>query len=266
MQGLDSFVVIVTAIGLGIAAAIGAKLDSYLPAVTLALLALISSSLVRIHFRMASIDRASAVPSGILESRRMKFDDILNRVDRSSEVWMWGAILTRHIPLLENAFKQGSTRGLKSKILLIQPNSSAIGMLAFRAVRPHGSADAQAGVPYVAELHRKAQHLNERLENHIGMLESIKQSPSAASLEYRTIDYLSPYVIFAFDPYFPQGTLVVCLAFHAGEADLQPTLWLGKEKDGYWFEYFMRQFEYCWQAAGSISSEGGWSSAGTPDV
>jgi hypothetical protein len=263
IQGLDSYVVIIAAIGLGVAATVGVRLNSYLPGATIALLALISSSLVRVHSRMASVSRAPATASEILESRD-SIDAILKLVDRSSEVWMWGAILTEHIPLLEGTFKRGSTRGFKARIMLIEPNSPSVGMLAFRAVHPPAPVQAQTtAAEYVASLRETAHYLNGRLEANVGLLERIKKSFPTVSLEYRTVDYLAPYVIYVFDPYSPQGTVMVRLGFHAGEGQRRPTLWLSKDKDPDWFEYFRRQFESAWQAAESISSGGGWSSGDT---
>jgi hypothetical protein len=263
IQGLDSYVVIIAAIGLGVAAAIGVRLDGYLPGATIALLALISSSLVRINYRIGSASRAPVTVSEILESRD-SIDAILNLVNRSSEVWMWGAILTEHIPLLEGVFKQGSARGLKARILLIAPDSPSVGMLAFRAARQPAPVQAQtAAVEYVSSLRETAQYLNRRLEANVSLLERIKRSFSTAGLEYRTVDYLAPYVIYVFDPRSPQGTIMVRLGSQAEENQGRPTLWLSKDKDPDWFDYFRRQFDSGWQAAGLISRGGGWSSADT---
>jgi hypothetical protein len=135
LQDLDSYVVIATAIGLAFVAAAGVRLGDYLPTITIALLALISLSLVRIRYRLQPAKSLPASPADVLvwRDRVAEIEDLINASD---EVWLWGAALTEYTPILSPALHRGVRRGLEAKVILIRPNSAALRMLAFRAASP----------------------------------------------------------------------------------------------------------------------------------
>lgn len=257
LDDLDSYIVIVTAIGLTTSAAVGINLDRALPSLTVALLALISLSLVRTRYRLVS--RRVASPSDVLEWRDNVID-IGHLIEESKEVWLWGAAQTAYIPMLRMTMLRAVSRGLKAKVMLVQPNSASLRMLALRAVSPPSDPhDAASVAGYIERLNQMADSLNRQLAASIEYLDEIRRSVPGDNLEYRTIDYLGPYVIYAFDPKAPHGQLIVRLAFHDGSNDERPTLFLGKQTDSAWFEHFMHQIETMWSAASSIAAIGGWS-------
>jgi hypothetical protein len=98
-------------------------------------------------------------------------------IDTSQEVWLWGAALTVHIPMLEETLRLGVGRGLKANVLLIAPNSASVRMLAFRAVSPPATLiDPSASLGYKERLDDLAALLNRKLSDNIEALERIKRS------------------------------------------------------------------------------------------
>jgi hypothetical protein len=175
---------------------------------------------------------------------------------------LWGAALTEHIPMLAETLSLGAGRGLRAKVLLIAPDSASVRMLAFRAVKPPSNlSETSAETNYIDRLNEKAGILNRKLRGNLEDLERIAESSSRDSLQYRTVDYLAPYVIYAFDPASSKGKLVVRMGFHSGNNQERPTLWFDKKKDPAWFAHFMRQLETAWSAASAIKEAGGWSAS-----
>jgi hypothetical protein len=257
LEDLDSYLVIAAALGFTAAAAVGIKLDSALPTLTVALLALISLSLVRTRYRLVA--KRAISPSDVLEWRDNVID-IGRLIEESKEVWLWGAAQTAYIPMLRMTLRRSVSRGLKVKVMLIQPDSPSLRMLALRAVSPPSDPhDAAAVATYIDRLNEMGTSLNRQLATSIEYLDEIRRSVPGDNLEYRTIDYLGPYVIYAFDPKAPHGKLILRLAFHDGNNDERPTLFLDKQTDSAWFEHFMHQIETMWSAASAVAAAGGWS-------
>jgi len=205
--------------------------------------------------------RPAATPTDVLEWE----DDakkIMKLIGVSKEVWLWGAALTEHIPILAETLSLGVGRGLRARVLLIAPDSASVRMLAFRAVKPVSSlSETSYATDYIHRLNETAGILNRKLRANIEDLERIAQSSPRDSLQYRTIDYLAPYVIYAFDPASSRGKLIVRMGFHSGNNQERPTLWFDKEKDPAWFAHFMHQLETAWSAASAIKEAGGWSAS-----
>jgi hypothetical protein len=257
VEDLDSYVVIVAAIGFTAAAAAGVNLDSTLPSLTVAMLALISLSLVRTRYRVVS--KRALSPSDVL-AWRDNVIDIGRLIQESEDVWLWGAAQTAYIPMLRMPLGRAVGRGLRVKVILVEPGSASLRMLAVRAVSPPSDPrDATSVGQYIDRLNQMAESLDRQLATSIEYLDEIRRAVPGNKLEYRTIDYLGPYVIYAFDPKTPHGKLIVRLAFHDGNNDERATLFLDKQTDSAWFEHFMHQIETIWSAASTIAAAGGWS-------
>jgi hypothetical protein len=197
-------------------------------------------------------------PTDVLEWED-NIKEIMKLIGVSKEIWLWGAALTEHIPMLAETLRLGVSRGLQAKVLLIAPDSASVRMLAFRAVPPPSSPpDASATTNYIDRLDEMADFLNRKLSGNLEYLERIRQSIPDDHLQYRTVDYLAPYVVYAFDPTSPQGRLIVRMGFHDGNNMERPTLWFSKGKDAAWFAHFMHQLETAWSAASAIEEAGGW--------
>jgi hypothetical protein len=206
----------------------------------------------------------SGKPAGVTPSDVLKWEDnvtdIMKLIPESQEVWLWGAALTEHIPMLRETLRIGARKGVRVRVLLIAPDSAAVRMLAFRAAEPPPSpAEDAAAADYIERLNETASYLNRKLAENIADLERIMKLVPGEHLQYRTLDYLAPYVIYAFDPESPRGRLIVRVGFHAGNNQERPTLWFSKEEDPSWFNHFMHQIEIAWSAASAMEEAGGWS-------
>ena len=69
-------------------------------------------------------------------------------------------------------------------------------------------------------------------------------------LEYRVIDYLTPYTVYYFDPHLPQGHLLAHLStFRVANVFKRPTFKLTRRDDTGWFDHFVAQFDIMWREA-----------------
>jgi hypothetical protein len=69
-------------------------------------------------------------------------------------------------------------------------------------------------------------------------------------VELRQVDYLPPYVLYAFDPESEdKATASVRLSNYKGSNAFRPTLLINKGRDGRWFEHFYQQFCDVWADA-----------------
>jgi hypothetical protein len=119
-----------------------------------------------------------------------RVDEVARRIRMAREVWLWGTTLSAHIPALEEVIRSNLESGLVSRVLLVQPHSSAVSMAAFRAGRMTDT------------------DLDADLQRNLSRLLSMS---SAGRLEYRVIDYLGPYVLYIFDPSAGNGHAIIRL-------------------------------------------------------
>jgi len=145
------------------------------------------------------------------------------------ELWMWGTTLSMHIAYLEPYIKQALSRKCQVKILLVTAEGSAIDMAAFRAGPENTSKEEQ----------------RERLEINHRILRRI----AAPGLEIRSIDYLSPYTLYGWDPGLSHGRMCIRLSSFHGTYEMRPTFYLQRDRDEGWFEYFYEQFVSVWNLA-----------------
>jgi transcriptional regulator with XRE-family HTH domain len=164
-------------------------------------------------------------------------EDSLNEIqtlirDAREEVWLWGAILEKHIPFLIEYFERALAEGTTIKVLLIKPSdaagiSTSIAMSAFRA--------------------GKNPQLLER--NLLHNLELLHPLLDQEGFELRLLDYLGPYTLYAYDPDSPHGKMDLRLSSFRGKHELRPTFRIEHQNDPDWFDYFFDQFMQAWNAA-----------------
>ena len=157
-------------------------------------------------------------------------DDVGERIERlRDQVWLWGTTLSMHISYLEPSLRQALSRGRHVRVLLIPPNKTAMQMSALRAGPPPAPS-------------RQTQE--DRLRKNLEILRSL--AADGPGLEVRLIDYLAPYTLYAYDPGFDDGTMVMRLGSFHGKHRLRPTFELLRSRDGDWFDYFYEQFTAVW--------------------
>lgn len=213
--------------------------DAAVNTATLALLGVLCASLLAARHHNAEVARSLAE---IKQERPVahrflqpycELAEITARFRTCDEVWLWGTTLSTHIPALADDIKSALPKGLRLRVLMIEPGSAAMKMAAFRAAEsslPHDVDSAEA------ELERS-------LSANLSLLNAVVTRASAGQVDYRTIDMLAPYVIYAFNPRSPDGVLMVRLGTFRGPHDDRPTFWLSRADDRRWFDHFVDQFE-----------------------
>jgi hypothetical protein len=181
----------------------------------------------RIAMTLANLGDATVLSQRFL-GQEDYVDDITRRIRVAREVWLWGTMLSAHMPALEEEIRSNLERGLALRVLLVQPHSAALSMAAFRSGRITRS------------------DLDADLQRNLNRLLNMS---SVGNLEYRVIDYLGPYVLYLFDPFSDSGYGMIRLANFRGSTFDRPTFELNADRDLFWFAYFRREFEAVWGAA-----------------
>lgn len=183
-------------------------------------------------------------PGGSLEELiRQEYDhsDLERRLRRCEEAFFWGFTFTRTIPLIKDEVEDQLRRGLKVRFLIIEPESEAVRMNAFR------------------KAHRNESTTNGQLYTNLASLADLAQRTRGVPgrLEARCIDQLPPWTLVAFNPREDQdgGHMYVRLSSFRTLNKLRPTFQLTKEREGHLFQFFVEQFESVWNDANPIDLE-----------
>ena len=94
----------------------------------------------------------------------------------------------------------------------------------------------------------KVRGIRKRIETSLLQLQDMVNS-SPDKLNFRIWDFEQPYSIIAFDPHLPSGRMFVRLNSFDIPNEKRPTFELTKQRDIYWFEFFVAQFEAVWELA-----------------
>jgi hypothetical protein len=237
-ENLDLYATVSISVVILILGLLGVASIKVILSATLAVLALVSLAMLANRRQNEAITQSlTRLDSGPVSDRFFKREDdltqIIGLIRKSRDVWLWGATLSAHLPMLEEEIRNGIERGTNFRVLLINPSGNAINMAAFRAESTAESV------------------LSADLIRNLGHLEPLAARSSGGHLEIRTIDYLGPYVLYLYDPRTLQGTGQVRLTTFRGVNSLRPTFEITAELDREWYGHFVSQFAQVWDAADS---------------
>jgi hypothetical protein len=252
LQNLDGILVAGIALTLVSFDILGVNITKYRENVTLALFALIAVVLLRMR---QNINRN---PARLADHVKWKDDvaEIRQTIQNSQEVWLWGAGLTEHIPMLRETLRSGNRDGLKVRILIINPESSALDMLTFRAISPPPEGSSQpAYFEYSQELDRRRKAIANQLLTNMETLRDLAHGLAPAIFDWQATDYLGPYVLYVFNPTRANGEVRVRLAAQGG-GDERPTLRISRRDEPLFFSHFVAQFELAWEGSRAASIVG----------
>ncbi len=248
VREFDGLLLIVGAGSFLVLDVLGLDVERYLPNLTLALFALIGVALLR--------DRRKATDPHRLGEIFKWRDDVLEiqqLVDNSSEVWLWGATLSSHMPMLRDTLRRRLTEGLRVRILMADVTGPSADSLVTRAV-PAPSDQNTSGVrEYLERRAATGDAIRRRSMNILADLNDLRNQGGA--IEYRVLDYLGPYLLYVFNPSRRDASILVSLATHDGTED-RFTLWVKADSDPEVFEHFKRQFEAVWRASAMADQDG----------
>lgn len=241
-KNFDVYLAIIIALVVSILGIVGRVDQAIISSAVLATLALVANSLLinrreneEIQKTLSSVNSDQNLAERFLkhEYNRTLLREILAN---SHEAFFWGPYLTTHILLLKDVIKERLPTDIGVRFLLMDPYGMTVNMRAeFRK-------------------DKDVSYIKKRIESSLFQLQDIADI-SQKKLKFRVLDYEQPYSIIAFDPYLPSGRMFVRLNSFDISNEKRPTFELIKERDIYWFEFFVAQFESVWKLAHDWSPE-----------
>jgi hypothetical protein len=225
-ENIDLYLTVVAALAISVLNLIGLAPAVLLPAITLAVLALLAvTNLVNRHKLDDAIQKQSSAQFFVENYPSSVTDDINN----AKELWLVGYSLARTVLNFGSALEAKLSRNERIKVLLIDPHSGAVRY-------------ANAGLLYPMTL----EQFSQRIDTSLTMLSQIaKKYPGR--LDVRLIDHPISFGTYAMNVDAPNGTMYVELYEYKTTSD-EPRFVLRK-KDGHWFELYREQLAILWKAA-----------------
>lgn len=244
-QNVELYVLVAVAATLIVLTTFGFASPASVAAATLAVLALLGVSLLRLRHQIEDLTKSASASSAregissLFFRREDSIDEIRESIRSARSVWLWGATLSQHLPILSPVIADCMRRNaLDVRILLIEDAGASIEMAAFRA----GGGTTSA-------------RLSEDLRTNIDRLKRDTIDCTTGRVEIRVVNYLAPCVIYAYDPLLgdgtanPQGRLELRITSFRGNQDRRPTFTLTGERDPEWYMHFCSDFQNVWDVA-----------------
>ncbi|MFF7389833.1 hypothetical protein ACFZAE_15515 [Streptomyces scabiei] len=240
-QRLDLYVTLVAAVVFATLGLVGKASEEVVTSGVLAVLALVGFSLLRIRSQSDRVN-AALTELGSKPSAERFFtevddgEEIKQMISSSREVWLHGWTLELHLASYAAEIRRAVARGLHIKILVIEPNSSAMTVAASEAEN------------------RTAQELSTNLEANLRRLTAPFPGSVSGNLEIRTLTHVPHYTVFASNPSEDQGVMIMRIATLHADHWKRPTFSVTRQNDGSWYEFFKNQFDKKWESASPYAS------------
>ncbi|MBP2047953.1 hypothetical protein J2Z21_000877 [Streptomyces griseochromogenes] len=232
---MDLYVTLVAAIAFGVLGLVGNASQEVVTSGILAILALVTISLLRLRSQGEKINQSLAEIKARPSADRFfsevdDRDEIREMISSSREVWLHGWTLGLHLVSYADEIRRAVTKGLHIKILVIEPHSTAMSIAASEAEN------------------RSADELSSNLEANLRRLAAPITGTVAGRLEIKTLSYVPHNTVIASDPSTKQGKIVMRIAtFHADHWQ-RPTFTVTRQNDPGWYDFFKTQFERKWES------------------
>lgn len=235
MRSLDLYVTLVAAVTFGVLGLAGNVSQEVITSGILAILALVAVSLLRSRSQSEQINQSlteiKARPSADrFFSEVDDRDDIREMISSSREVWLHGWTLGIHLVSYADEIRRAVTNGLHIKILVIEPNSTAMTIAASEAEN-HG-----------------ADELSSNLEANLRRLAAPIEGTIVGKLEIKTLSYVPHNTVIASDPSTKHGKIVMRIATFRADHWQRPTFTVTRQNDPGWYDFFKTQFDRKWES------------------
>lgn len=152
----------------------------------------------------------------------------------ASAIAVEGISLYRFIEAFYHDFAFALQSGTALRVLLVDPSSSAVDMIAFRSTS-----------------RTDANMQQKRINNTLASLNRLAENVPGASIETRLLDYMPPYGITTYQHQSdPEKSLChVRLFTFRTPTPSAPLIAPNPVRDMYWFKFFSDQFDLMWDAA-----------------
>lgn len=245
-QNLDLYVTVTLAVVIATLGLIGIVDQAVISSAILATLSLVSYSLIKnrhqdeeIRLKFLDINSRDKL-SEIFFSQEFNPYNLRESVAQAKEVIFLGLTFTQTVQALSSPFEQVLNQNHKIRFLLIEGNSSASKMAAFRN-----------------NLRRTPGKVDKLVEDTLIRLAEVASSVPELqnNLEVRVIDYLPSWTLISINPYEIDGYMWVRLTTFRVPNDKRPGFELKRKSDNKWFPFFLEQFEAIWQEAKIVDLE-----------
>jgi hypothetical protein len=237
VRNIDLCVTLAGSISFGILGLIGKTSQEIVTSGILAVLALVSVSLLRIRSQAERIDESLQGISNSRPTADRFFSDVDDRseisqmISTSRTLWLQGWTLKLHLMAHEDEIRRGVANGLHVRILVIEPDSGAMNIAA------NESGD------------HSADELSATLKSNLARLAAPISGVVSGTLEVRTLNHVPHHTLIASDPESAQGRSLLRMATFGGDHSKRPSFSVTRQLDPDWHEFFVSQFRERWNAA-----------------
>jgi len=241
LHNLDLYVTLMAAAVFGVLGLVGDASQEVITSGILAVLTLAALSLLRMRSQSERINESlkeiSARPSADrFFSEVDDRDEIREMISSSREMWMHGWTLGIHLVSHSDEIRRAVAKGLHIKILVIEPNSSAMSIAAIEAEN------------------NSASELSSNLEANLRRLVAPMSGTVTGKLEIRTLSHVPHNTVIASDPSTERGKIVMRIATFHADPWQRPTFAVTRKNDPGWYEFFKTQFDKKWESANPYAS------------
>lgn len=205
------------------------------------------SELIERYQRLNTIDKTTKQIWELLRNRLTdrpsalaffhKLPDLDGYVQGANQIDLCGVVLTSAINRQLSNLREQLIQGAKIRILVIDPNSPALITAEARSEEPSGSY-------YRSKLDTTFQDLAYLHQFQVKLGQTAK-----GSFEARVIPYTPSFAVYSFDASRSTARLIVEIYPHVTGWGETPVFDLMPGRDGKWYEYFVKQFEFMWERA-----------------
>lgn len=223
------------------------KTDDLITAVigVIGLLAL--SELIERYRRLNAIDKTTKQVWELLRNKLAdrpsalaffrKLPELDEYVQGANQIDMCGVVLTSTINRQLSNLREQLNQGAKIRILVIDPDSPALVVAEARSEEPSGSY-------YRSKLETTFQDLA-----YLNQIQTKLGQTAKGSFEVRLIPYTPSFAIYSFDTNRATARLIVEIYPHVTGWGEPPVFDLMPGRDGKWYDYFVKQFDFMWERA-----------------
>jgi hypothetical protein len=227
--------------------------DDLLTAILGVLGLLATSEIVERYRRLNSIERAVNRSLSFLENRFTdrasaiaffkKHSNLDQYIEGANQIDLCGVTLTATINKQFGNLRERLHAGAKIRILVVDPDSTALKMSAERSTAPEDIDYYRVRLDATL---REIEYLFKSWEE----CKSLQRGSSkTASLSVRLLSYAPSFGILSFDANHDNGVALVEVYPHKFGFKSPPTFDLTPQRDGNWYKYFVDQFDEMWNVA-----------------
>jgi hypothetical protein len=232
-ENIDLYITVSAAIVLAIVNVSGFSTVSYLPTITLAILALLAISSLGNRYRLDRILQGETINEVFLYDYP---DDYEKRIIEAKEVIFVGVNLRRTVFRLTTKITQKLEDGHQIMVLLVHPDGIGNSAATLRLFEKN-AYDRVTEQEHSKVIKMVLEHLTSK-----------KKGQPKANLEIKTIDYPLHFGAVATDPNSPHATIYIeHYNFKMRQDDL-PKMVLTRN-DGPWFDHYKLQIDTLWEKA-----------------